>query len=812
MDRSRGRMMVRVGGALAVLVGTLALAGVGNAAPEPDSPETRAPQGAHTRLAEDLGSSDYGVRVRATEEALRRAGIAIKVGKKTVGAPIGPASVMVLSRIQVANLALQSGTDISTLTLGELGREWALTKMMVLGGRNAATVMGDYVRELVKAERRRPNAAGAFIPMFLDAMAKQRRPGTNLAGNFSPSAISINGLEEILLAVSLERFIPKRPKKPKGSKRPERQLRSFQPCSNLLNSVAWATGDNKWATKKAIQQAVEGFMEGKLSAAIGKKLNTGRKPGKMPPNRFIGLIVKRIMGFLKIVEAAFDVYKTAVLLNSTTIEAQATEASREKPQSRTDGLAEAEYTDFRGLAGVDQRVMDQYMNWGNHRALREAFSDCLNVLGLPAPFWSDSLVEDLENYRVEWELMNPAQQHYNWDAPYNGGSGGTIWAEPPEPLVGLGQLAGYSSPSGGEQAVHVAKLKIEPQEWRTGMKGLWVETQVNPDIKARLDTSEFKSEQLVEAALSIATEDPFGLGKSVIEAANNLLKRFYGPETRATMAITYRERCTDSSRSGGPAGTWTTRAGEVCTFTPPQTYSGTFRGTESETTNANYSDEIVSTSRDRNWDGFLTFSYSEACPASYVNEVDPEEYFACYDLSQASISFSETGSVATTRDGETVRCEVSGSGTIRERDLEELEDIYEGYDELVLHMSTTGFEMWEGFEYWSPYVVTESDAPAVEDALTGECRGTGIEPYDAVDSFQGLALHKEPPLQQVPIAWAPGQFVDLPNWTGDLFDLERSWQVNESDPEDTFRGNYSWSLQGSGAAPPPTNRGLTPAN
>lgn len=805
MNGSKGRkLIVRVGGAIAVLIGTLALAGLGNAAPEAGSSEARASQPVHVRLAEELSSSDYGVRVRATEEALRRGGIGIKVGSKMIAGPIGPASAMVLSRVQVANLALQSGTDMSTLTLGELGREWALSKMLVQGNRDAGTVMGNYVRELVKAEKRRPNAARAFIPMFLDAMAKQRRPGTNLAGNFSPSAISINGLEEILLAISLERFIPKRPKKARGSEGPRRQMRSVQPCSDLVGSIAWATGGNTWAAKKAIQEAVnKEILEPGLGAAVGWQLNRGRLPGKKPPIRFINLIVKRILSFLKAVEIVIDVYKTAVLLNSTTIEAQATEASREKPQSRTDGLAEADYTDFRALAGVSQRVKDQYLNWGGHRALREGFSDCMDTVGLPAFFWSDSLVEDLEKFRVEWELRNPAPQHYRWDSPFNGGKGGTIWDEEPSPNIGLGQLAGYSSPSGGEQAIHVAKLMIEPQEWRTGMKGLWVETQVNPNIQAKLDTSEFKSEDLAETALSIASADPFGLAKSVIQAANNLLKRFYGPTSEATMAVTYRERCTDSGRSGGSAGTWTTRAGEVCTFTPPQTYTGTFRGTESETTNATYTDETVSSSADRSWNGSLTFSYSGACPATYVDEVDPEEYFACYDLSQASINFSETGSVATTRDGETVRCEVSGSGTIRERDLEEFDETYEGYDELVLHMSTRGYEMWEGFEYWSPYVVAPSDAPAVGDALSGRCTGTGIEPYDVVDSFRGLSGYKEPPFQQVPIVWAPGQFVDLPNWTGDLFDLERSWQVNESDPEETFNGNYSWSLQGSGSVPPP---------
>ena len=71
MNGSKGRkLIVRVSGAIAVLIGTLALAGLGNAAPEAGSSEARASQPVHVRLAEELSSSDYGVRVRATEEAV----------------------------------------------------------------------------------------------------------------------------------------------------------------------------------------------------------------------------------------------------------------------------------------------------------------------------------------------------------------------------------------------------------------------------------------------------------------------------------------------------------------------------------------------------------------------------------------------------------------------------------------------------------------------------------------------------------------------------------------------------------------------
>lgn len=828
MHRSRRkRAVVGVGGALAVLLGTLALAGVGNAAPQPDSSVDRATQPVHTRLAKDLASSDYGVRLDATREVLRRGGIAIKEGGRVVGSPIGPASIMTLTPTQVANIALQSGTDQMTNTVATLGQRWAQAKLMTPGKRQPGKVMATYLGDLLKVERKQPNAARAFIPMFLDAMARQRTPGTNLVKGVEPSAVPVNALEEILILVSFERFIPKRKAKTRNRTAGNPAARSFpvnranKPCSTLLDGVINKSGRDgaNWADKKVVK---EGFKNNIIKPGLG--WGVGKVLGLMYPGEFWADLVKwatkkvldRILSFLKVAKIAIEIYKTAVALTSTTMTVEAAETSREQPE----GIGPPDFSDFTAYAGVDEETARQYMEEIGNLGIRDAISDCMKVVGLPAPFWADQIVDELEKFKVEWELKNPNQDRYNWDSPFTGGGqgnvgeGGTIWDTAPSPLIGLGKLERYSSLP---RAQHTAKLRIERQDPWKNKKGMWRQGKVRPSIKARLDTTNFDTDTLLDLGFSLVTEDPFGIAEGLIKMGTATLRNYLGPEAFTSMDVTYHYNCADGDPEAG-ARSSQGRSTESCSFTPPQTYIGTLRGTESETTDANYSGEIVRGSEERNWSGFLTFSYSDVCPATYVDEVDPAAYFACYDLSQASINFSETSASAVTRDGETVRCEVAGSGTIRESDLEEFDEtpLGEGYDELVLHMSGGVFELTEGFEYWSPYVVTESDAPATEDVLTGECSGTGIEPYDVVESFRGLDLYKQPPLQQVPIVLEPGQgqFADLPNWTDDFLDLTRSWRVDKSNPEEgtTFEGDYSWSLQGSGEAPLPANRGLSTGN
>lgn len=738
--------------------------------------EAEAATPAYSRLATALGSSDYSTRYEATKEALQRGGIAIVDGGKVVAPAIGPRSIMSLSSYQVANLALQSGTESSTVTLAELGSRWVDAQYIDLKRRNAGSVMSAFIGAMVRAERKRASQARAFTPLFIDQMAKRRYgSSTNLGGAFAASGISINGLEEILLAVSIERFIPKvwKSVETKSQEGSNSVPRAIKPCSDLIEKV----GGGKWAAGKAVKEGVKNnILKPGLGWAVEALWDIQKKA--------VELVVKRIFSFLKVVDVVVEIYKTAVMLTSTTMKVQAAEAEHEQPE----GL-KPDFSDFTATAGVDEQTQKEYLdNVTNDKLgtnVRDAITDCMKAVGLPAPYWSDTLVDDLEKFKVEWELTNPDQWRYNMDFVLGGGKvgeGGTLWETPPEPLIGYGQLARDSSlPT---QAKHIAKLRIEPQDPWKGKKGMWRKGEVTPVLNARLDTSKFESDALIDLAFAAATEDPFGILKSVTKMASETLKSFYGPKDRGKMAVTYHYKC-----GGNQLVRVGARDGEVCTFTPPKTYSGTFTGKQTEV--GVVPDIGGSGTTIHNWRSNLTFTKTD-CPA----DAGYSEEFSCYDLSLASLDFTYEWSYS----DDVQTCSASGSGSLTRADFRK----YPGFlstEELVVFASPEMFEMTEAFGYSVPLLEDlGSEGPGGNDAINAQCTYDGetdkrVEDWRLPDDWS-RDMPTFPALEMVPPYSGP--WADAGPWTYDLNQLSHSYKIDkQSQGGDHLTGTYSWDLTGS---------------
>lgn len=288
-------------------------------------------------------------------------------------------------------------------------------------GKDHVKLLQSGIRHWVQFAESDPSLPGAAAPLFLNDMAKAQVPQVDLASDdWLPDDYRMTYIE---MQVFLGAFFQALPDEPKAEIGLLDRLFGTQTAyaADELTACSYA---KKWFTdwgKKNDAEAVVNFdvdlvtlltaeLTGKGMEYIGELLDQG-----------IAKIISKIKGVtkevaaiagkaLQVISLLTKLQKLAFLYHSVEVTVTPTPGIEHMPAP----TEPAEEVQFKAVAGVNDKVYEEYLKQWNASSIAKNIKDCMSLAGLPTLTDSADLAADVENWSIEWKLLQGENQLVTW--------------------------------------------------------------------------------------------------------------------------------------------------------------------------------------------------------------------------------------------------------------------------------------------------------------------------------------------------------------------------------------------------------------
>ena len=501
------------------------------------------PAGQANRLARTIvGADDAGRAIRATRRALALSGVAT-IGSRRARRP---RSIFRVSPLVVGSLALEAR---ATAADGLSARDVVLMHRRAGSPfRRGARGFRRLVRKLVVGARRRPRNPFSFGPLFIDAMARHRRPAVDLSRRRWPADVRFGDLEVQVLAASLERVVRLAAGGRGREARATVAQRSNTPCSDMekeldalaptnpVEEVLWESAKEWLGDKVSVRVALE-YYEDLLEQA---GYTTSNRNYVERAFEAWSLIVKYtdLINLLSYTYGNMQVIRLGPEAVHRPFEPHAAPVRFEA----TIGLSEDEWNDLLDELGGAEAGLEKLNDW---RAMR----DCLATFGVELPQnLADVGATIAEGAEIRWTVSDPTKKWVStrfgqpplaWQNPYSVADGrirsGLIWpVRMVTPVTGVGTLVVDTEPEPG----HAEPYECGEHDCRR------VTVRVRAEVIGLVEPP-------IDGAPSIQAAQAWfkklltrsGLAMMITDLGIGMVRTMFPPSAAATVTLTGHEPC-----------------------------------------------------------------------------------------------------------------------------------------------------------------------------------------------------------------------------------------------------------------------------
>jgi hypothetical protein len=331
-----------------------------------------------------VNAPDLSSAAAATREALARAGVAT-VDSGGIRTPVTePAASATATPLETGNLAIEARSRPTTgrMTASRLGQMLQDFGWPIAAGASAGDQVVDFLGLWVTEARAAPEDPRNFAPLFLAAMAERQVPAIDLAtGAADPNAIHFTLLDLQVLAAAFDRAT-----KLDTAVTGRRTLLAATdpgPCTQFkkrlgtFGEIGSVVADE--SLSKALEKTLEA-MHGEDAVAVQHLFDAVAIAG-----RIWKLIAFYLSG------------KVSVTLLS------------DDPQHKQAPSEAHQQAGFEARAGVSAEDYRRYQEEIGAASAddRAGMIDCFDVLGIANWGEPTRLAREVENWRVEWRIINP---------------------------------------------------------------------------------------------------------------------------------------------------------------------------------------------------------------------------------------------------------------------------------------------------------------------------------------------------------------------------------------------------------------------
>lgn len=262
-------------------------------------------------------------------------------------------------------------------------------------GKDPVLLMQTGIRDWVSAAQDDPDQPGAHAPLFLQAMAQQQLPAVDLTVvDWEPTEYRLTYLEmEVFLGAFIQAL-------------PQEQQRTTGLLDWLGGGVAYAadapgacTYAKEWFSKIGEKNGV-GTLTSFNIGLIGQLVST-----------LTGLAIEALGELVETVMSVFGLALKVMKLGMLywSIEVKIEPAPGELHKQAPDE-ADQKIT-YIATAGVNEKKYKAYLDGWSATPLAKDIKDCLSFAGLPMPTDTGEIAADVENWSVEWDLVQGGGTH-----------------------------------------------------------------------------------------------------------------------------------------------------------------------------------------------------------------------------------------------------------------------------------------------------------------------------------------------------------------------------------------------------------------
>jgi hypothetical protein len=274
-----------------------------------------------------------------------------------------------------------------TITLEQVSKMLSDFEFPFIEGEDPALLLKSGIQKWIQAALDDPNQDGAYVPIFLDAMAKEQIPAIDLAtDDWLPHEYRMTYLEFEIFLNYLYQAIPQ-----------EKQSSSLW---NLFGHVAYAAepaGSCSFAMDWLVDQGKKSGHGTLATTGVGLiNILTTELTG-MGISKFGDLASKTATAL----GSAFKVAKIGMLYWGVEITVEALPEEVHKPTSNeTD--KDIEYI---AKVGVNEEKYQEFVAQWNATPVVREIKDCLSFAGIPLPTDTKDIAADVDKWFVEWDIV-----------------------------------------------------------------------------------------------------------------------------------------------------------------------------------------------------------------------------------------------------------------------------------------------------------------------------------------------------------------------------------------------------------------------
>lgn len=371
-----------------------------------------------------LLSGTWEEQKQAAKEALLAAGFEVPEGSDEPGGDrpfvIPPELTMIAHD---AGRKAEGGGRLTLTQFADMMRDFGFP---FEEGKDHVKLLQSGIRHWVRFAESDPSLPGAAAPLFLNDMAKAQVPQVDLASdNWLPDDYRMTYIE---MQVFLGAFFQALPDEPEAEIGLLDRLFGTQTAyaADELTACSYA---KKWFTdwgKKNDAEEVVNFdvdlvtlltaeLTGKGMEYIGELLDQG-----------IAAVMSKITGVskqvaaiagkaLQVISLLTKLQKLAFLYHSVEVTVTPTPSIPHMPGPED----QAEEVQFKAVAGVNDKVYAEFLKQWNASSVAKNIKDCMSLAGLPTLTDSADLAADVENWSIEWKLLQGENQLVTWGPEKN---------------------------------------------------------------------------------------------------------------------------------------------------------------------------------------------------------------------------------------------------------------------------------------------------------------------------------------------------------------------------------------------------------
>jgi len=371
-----------------------------------------------------LLSGTWEEQKQAAKEALLAAGFEVPEGSDEPGGDrpfvIPPELTMIAHD---AGRKAEGGGRLTLTQFADMMRDFGFP---FEEGKDHVKLLQSGIRHWVRFAESDPSLPGAAAPLFLNDMAKAQVPQVDLASdNWLPDDYRMTYIEMQVFLGAFFQALPDEPEAEIGLL--DRLLGTEMAyAADELTACSYA---KKWFTdwgKKNDAEAIVNFdvdlvtlltaeLTGKGMEYIGELLDEGIAQ-LMSKLTGVSKLVAQIAGkVLQVVSLLTKLQKLAFLYHSVEVKVTPTPGIVHMPGPSD----RPEEVQFKAVAGVNEKVYQEYLKQWNASSIAKTIKECMSLAGLPTLTDSADLAADVENWGIEWKLLQGENQLVTWGPDKN---------------------------------------------------------------------------------------------------------------------------------------------------------------------------------------------------------------------------------------------------------------------------------------------------------------------------------------------------------------------------------------------------------